>query len=423
MTIIKETLEPLGTGGGPGRPPVRPLGIFRSWRLYAYGFTLAAVYFVLGVAFYEARIWFLGSDGLPMYTEFTNFWAAGRQALHGEAVLLYIPAEFKKVQEALVGTGHYVYSIWPYPPTFLLILAPFVALPYFAGFLTWDMVTLLGCIVVVFLIVRRGPAIPLVLASPFTARVLFVGQDGLLTASLLGASLLLLERRPLLAGVFIGCLTYKPHLGILIPVALIAGNHWRAFTSAAATVVLLAAASAAAFGPDAWAEFPRQLFEEANASVFYDQNMGLQTVHGLIRVLHGGDIVAWLAQGVTAVGAAVAVWLVWRSEVRYRLRAATLSVAALIASPHTFVTDMAVLAIPVAFLAGDQMRYGLLKGEQTLLIALFVTGLVMLFERGFAPIGPLVIVALLCVIFRRAIWHGMPPAILVDVDRHGRALA
>jgi hypothetical protein len=398
---MSKTLEALDRGVDPDKQLVSLLGIFAPWRLCAYGFILAALYLVVGLSFYEARIWFLDRDGVPIYTEFTNFWVAGRQALYGQTASLYIPAEFTKSQEALVGVGHFVYSIWPYPPTFLLMLAPFAALPYLVAFLTWDLVTLLGCLIAAYLIVRRPAAIALVLASPFTARVLLVGQDGLLTASLLGASLLSLERSPLLAGAFIGCLTYKPHLGILFPVALAAASQWRACVSAAATAVFLAVASAAAFGTSAWAAFPLQIIEEAKASIFYDQNIGLQTIHGLIRVLRGSDDVAWLAQAVTTACAAIIVWLVWRSQIRYALKAATLSAAALIASPHTFITDMAALAIPVAFLASDQMRHGMLRGEQTILIAVFIAGLAMLLERGFAPIGPLVMIALLYVILRR----------------------
>jgi hypothetical protein len=402
---MSEEREALGATVGSDQPAVRLIGMFVPWRLTAYGLTLAGLYLVVAVSFYVTRIWFFDDNGRPIYTEFTNFWSAGVEALRGQTAVLYVPAEFKRVQEAFVGHGGVIYSIWPYPPTFLLILAPFAALPYFTAFLTWDLVTLLGCIVVVYLVVRRGSAIALVLASPFTARVLLVGQDGLLTASLLGASLLSLERWPLLAGTFLGCLTYKPHLGILFPVALAAARQWRAFASAAATAVVLTIGSAVAFGAGTWVAFPAQLIEEANESVFWDQNIGLQTVHGLIRVLHGGAGVAWLAQGLTALGAAVIVWIVWRSRVRYSLKAATLSAIALLASPHTFVTDMAAIAIPVAFLASDQMSYGLLRGEQTTLIGLFVLGLAMLVERGFAPIGPMVIIALLCVILRRVLYH------------------
>jgi hypothetical protein len=80
-----------------------------------------------------------------------------------------------------------------------------------------------------------------------------------LTASLLGASLLSLKRRPILAGVFIGCLTYKPQFGILFPVALAAAHQWRAFASAFVTAAALAGISISVFGTGVWQALPHQL--------------------------------------------------------------------------------------------------------------------------------------------------------------------
>src|SRR5260370_28092721 len=80
---------------------------------------------------------------------------------------------------------------------------------------------------VVYVIVRRPVAIALVLACPFTAWNFIAGQNGFLTGALLGGSLLCLERQPVLAGILIGCLSYKPQFGILLPVALIAARQWR----------------------------------------------------------------------------------------------------------------------------------------------------------------------------------------------------
>ena len=57
---------------------------------------------------------------------------------------------------------------------------PFALLPYVYAFIVWDAITLLCCIAVVYLIVRRISAIVLVLASPFTAWVLLAGQNGFL---------------------------------------------------------------------------------------------------------------------------------------------------------------------------------------------------------------------------------------------------
>ncbi|MGA7262029.1 MAG: glycosyltransferase family 87 protein, partial [Stellaceae bacterium] len=303
--------------------------------------------------------------------------------------------------------GRLPYSLLSYPPTFTLILVPLAMLPYFTAFLTWESVTLVSCIAVVYLIVRRQPAISLMLASPFTAWNFLIGQNGFFTASLLGASLLLFERRPVLAGVFIGCLTYKPQFGILLPVALIAAGQWRACVSAAVTAILLVAASAAAFGVDRWIAFPRVLFAQGRETMFASPDWGFlfQTVYGLILVLHGGAPLAWLAQGMATVGMAIIVWLVWRSPARYALKAATLSTAGLIATPYAFAYDLAVIAIPVAFLASDQMRCGLLRGEQTTMIALFVMSLAVIPAAGKAPVGAVILVALLCLILHRVLRH------------------
>jgi len=392
----------------------RSLGIFAEWRLQVYGYAVAAIYAAFLVSVYRAGTWIVTSGWLPIYTDFACAWAAAAQALHADATALYDPVEFVKVQAALVGPRDYFYPNWPYPPTFFLILAPFTALPYLGAFITWDLATLLGLIVVVYLIVRRRPTIALVLASPFTAWNFLAAQNGFLTGSLLGAGLLFLESRPVLAGVFIGLLTYKPQFGILLPVALAASGRWRTFASAAVAAALFAVASAAAFGTGVWAAFPRQLVAQSSVNFFGDPDGDwgyLQTVYGLIRSLHRSAGLAWLAQGLTALMTAVIVWIAWRSQTRYALKAAILSAAALIATPYAFAYDMAAIVVPAAFLATDQLRRGLLRGEQSIWIILFSAPLIALITLGDnvggltfggTPISLLTVIALFCVILRRA---------------------
>jgi arabinofuranan 3-O-arabinosyltransferase len=104
------------------------------------------------------------------------------------------------------------------------------------------------------------------------------------------------------------------------------------------------------------------------------------------------------------------VWLVWRSSVRYSLKAATLSAAALIVTPYAYATDLAAIVIPVAFLASDQIRCGLLRGEQPVMIALFGASLVILVTHGSTPLGPVVTITLLYMILRRAVYHDDGPS-------------
>jgi hypothetical protein len=394
----------------------RILGVFARWRLLAYGYTFPVFYAAFFLYLYCRGLWLANESGAPVYHDFTRFWVAGWQALHGEIASLHGEAAFKEVQDSAAGFGRSPYSLLSYPPTFTLILVPLAMLPYFAAFLTWEAVTLVCCMAVVYLIVRRQPAISLMLASPFAAWNFLIGQNGFLTASLLGSSLLLLERRPVLAGVFIGCLTYKPQFGILLPVALIAASQWRACVSAAVTAIFLVAASAAAFGVDGWAAFPLAIFAEGSETMSTSPDWGfmLETIYGLVLVLRGGAALAWLAQGVAAVSVGLIVWLVWRSPVRYALKAATLSAATLIATPYAFAYDLAAIAIPVAFLASDQIRCGLLRGEQTTMITLFVVSLAVFPTAGKAPVGAVILITLLCLILRR---------ILVFLRREGSVVA
>src|SRR5215471_19216563 len=161
----------------PGRvltvtPPLsrsaRPLGIFAAWRPNAYGYALAAAYAGLFVLLYRSGGWLVDNRGVPLWNDFTVYWIGGGAALHGQAALVYDPAEFVKLQEAVIGPKDAFVQNWPYPPTFFLILAPFAMLPYVSAFIAWNVATLLGCVAAVFYIVRRLAAVALVLASPFT---------------------------------------------------------------------------------------------------------------------------------------------------------------------------------------------------------------------------------------------------------------
>src|SRR5436309_2254785 len=58
------------------------------------------------------------------------------------------------------------------------------------------------------------------------------GHNGFLTAALLGGALVLLDRRPIVAGVLFGLMAYKPQFGLMIPLVLIATGRWRAFAAA-----------------------------------------------------------------------------------------------------------------------------------------------------------------------------------------------
>src|ERR1700744_2183526 len=77
------------------------------------------------------------------------------------------------------------------------------------------------------------------LAAPAAYVNAMSGQNGAFTAALMGGGILLLEKRPLMAGTLLGALCIKPHLALLVPIALAAGGHWRAFFAAGLTALAL----------------------------------------------------------------------------------------------------------------------------------------------------------------------------------------
>src|SRR5258707_15512486 len=69
-------------------------------------------------------------------------------------------------------------------------------------------------------------------------------------AAPIGGTLYLIPIRPVLAGICLGLLAYKPQFGLLFPIALIAAGHWRVFASAGMTAIAMYVLSWLAFGTE-----------------------------------------------------------------------------------------------------------------------------------------------------------------------------
>src|ERR1700738_4241155 len=101
-------------------------------------------------------------------------------------------------------------------------------------------------------IIGRPFGLLLALAFPVVLTNTLVGQNGFLTASLIGGMLYLMPTRPVLAGICLGLLSYKPQYGLLFPLVLIAAAEWTVLVTAAIVATAIAAASWLAFGTESW---------------------------------------------------------------------------------------------------------------------------------------------------------------------------
>lgn len=328
-------------------------------------FALIVAHAVYLAASYWQGTWLIGADGRSIPTDFVNVWAAGRLALEGHAAAAYDWPTHKAMEVLALGHPFHGYFGWHYPPTFLFVAASLALMPFTAAYVLWVFGTFPAYLAAIRAIVGERSGWLLAAAFPAVLSNFVVGQNGFLSAALFGGVLLFIERRPVAAGVLLGLLTYKPHLGVLVPIALIAGGHWRVFVTASIVAALMAAASWATFGMEAWQAFVANIAHTSQAflSNGWADWHKLQTAFGFVRSLGGSEPLAWTVQAIVALAAAASVGMIWRSRAGYEVKAATLSTAALLATPYLYTYDLAVLAVPLAFLFRLARAQGFLPHE------------------------------------------------------------
>jgi alpha-1,2-mannosyltransferase len=339
--------------------------------------------------------------------DFVLPWAASSLALNGHPQDVYVQdkqwAAEKAAQNPDVG-----YTYWSYPPTYLVVALPMALIPYRWSLLIWLTATLTAYCLVIWAIVPDPDALWIALAFPGTALNALAGQNGFLTTALLGAGLLLLRRKPIRAGVMFGLLTFKPQLGLLVPLALIATRRWRAIAAAAVTAIAFAAASLMMFGVRTWAAFLHDLPESSRQLNIGQMGWGkIQSVYGGLRLLGLGSGPAYLVQVIVALACATIAVIIWRAHrVSFDIKAAVLVTATLLVTPYVVDYDFVVLALPIAWMARDGAQNGFLPWEKPILL---MTWLLPIFARWLAltasiPLAPLVIAILLACIVRRAVF-------------------
>jgi len=387
---------------------------------------------VVGLGFLVAT-----SDGLndlkgrPLGTDFANVYAAGTFVLEGEPERPFDGRSQHAREREIFGAGTPFYG-WHYPPFFLFVAGALASMPYLLALAVWQGVTLALYLWAMWGIVAacRSPYLPLAgggmgvrgmglwlllaLAYPAVFVNLGHGHNGFLTAALMGGGLVLIDRRPWIAGGLFGLLAYKPQFGLMIPLVLVLTGRWRTVAAAAATVLVLAGAATLAFGVDVWSaflegtRFTRMVVLEAGETGWHK----IQSVFALVRMWGGPVPLAYAVQAaVTVVVAGALAWL-WRSPADAALKAAALPLAAVLGTPYSLDYDLMVLAPAIAFLGVHGLTRGFGPCERT---ALAFAWFVPLIARSAAqatlvPLGVLAMLALFGLIVRRAVveaggWH------------------
>ncbi len=350
-----------------------------------------------------------GTLDKPTTTDFVSFYAAGSLADAGTPQLAYDQARHFAAEQQATAPG-IPYIVFYYPPVFLLVCAVLARLPYLVAFVLFDTATL-----ALFLIVARRildasgwrMLVPL-LACPAVFWTIGFGQNALLTAVLFGAATLLIDRRPILAGLLFGALCYKPHFGLLVPVVLMAGGHWRAFAAAAVAVMGLVLASVALFGWSTWQDYFSLVAAApstyASGEIAFGQYI---SPFGALRVLGASLMASYVVQAAASLGAAALVAVVWRRRLSLPIRAATLIAAIPVAVPVILFYDFMITVVAMAWLVRAAREAGFRPWEKTAMFVLFPVPLLAR-DAGMwwhVPIGPLASLAALALAVAAARWE------------------
>lgn len=297
-------------------------------------------------------IWIVDSRGHPLFGDFVVYWTAGHEALSGHAAAIYDLRLHHAAEVGVVGHGFSEGLEWFYPPLFLFVAVPLALLPYAPAFLVFVTSTLVLHAATTAAIAKQRIAFILALLPPWVPVGVLIGQNGFLTAGLFGFVLLALERRPVVSGLLLGLLSYKPQFGLLIPLALAAGGYWRAFVWAALAALATNGLACAIFGTDTLWAFFHALFAGAQGHLV--NGVGgwgrFQSPYGFLRASGCPDSVAGAGQVIATLSMAAIVVLSWRAKIPYALKAAILAAVTPLATPYVLFYDLPVLTVAAAFL-------------------------------------------------------------------------
>ncbi|MFO1029199.1 MAG: glycosyltransferase family 87 protein [Acetobacteraceae bacterium] len=316
--------------------------------------------------------------------DFVSFWAASRLVMTGWAADAYVQSVHYLAQLASSATDVQAFF---YPPTYLLLCAPLALLPYFPALIVFQAATGGAYLWTLRSILCSRWAYVAALTSPLVGTNLIAGQNAFLTTALMGSGLSLLDRRPRLAGVLLGLMAIKPHLAVVVPLALLFWRRWTTLVWAGGTAICFIALSLIAFGWAAWAAF----FEHTSAAraaleegwVGYAK---MQSPFALALILGLPRVTAYLVQAaVAACAVAVLAWAAWR-RVPPALERSLIVVAGLLCTPFVLHYDMLLMMLPLAWMLRAWIDDGFPPWSKLVLILVLVAPSVYVF-RGPASFG------------------------------------
>ena len=303
--------------------------------------------------------------GLIKGADFLHFYTLGKLALANRGDLLYdVGAQSTELARVVPEAKGYVY-VPLYGPQVSLFFAPLALLPYGWALGAWLVLNLLIYSACCFPIWKScanlqnqgWTVLAAAIAFPGFFHLLLWGQtSGLALLCFTLVYLALRRPHPFLAGLALGCLIFKPQLGLAAAVVFILGGEW--------WVVGGSIIAASAQLGIAWWHYGSGVMKN-----YWDALTHMRTVlspleprlyqtdslRGFWTLLLPWSSASFIVWGLYFASALAVVWLLllcWRNRAPLALRYSALLVASVLVAPHLTVYDLAILA-PAFLLLAD----------------------------------------------------------------------
>jgi hypothetical protein len=390
---------------------LRDAGWLNAKRIRAYSLILFAMNVLGFAAWIGLSHGLIDHSGKPLGTDFMSFYAASKLALTGHAAQAWDPYAHQAAQDAIFGRqlGYWAFF---YPPAYLLVCTPLALLPYGLSLCVW----LAGTTAAAVLLARQwlkqqapGIIIGLIPLLAFPALWINIGngQNAALTTALFLGGCLLLDRRPVIAGLILGLLIIKPQLGLALPFVLIASGRWKTVFAAGMSVLGLSLAAWLLVGTEGYLAF---LHNSGLARTTLEQGLvspaRMQSLFAALMLWKSPLWLAYGAQILLALGVIASACFIIRRYRPDRFGLSALMVAAtLLMSPFMLDYDLLLSAIPLGWLIMSGLKDGFRPWEKITALVVFILPL---FARSLAlnlhlPLAPLVLLVFYVMVARRII--------------------
>ena len=337
------------------------MALFTPKRLMVWGLALLAVSWFIH-AHTMAAPGLVDRVGRFKGSDYVQFYVMGSLVRDGRIDALYDARAHLDEGQRRITPDLKFYAAHPnYGPQVALAFAPLASLSYGWSLGVFLVISALCYGLSVWMVWRECEALRpygrlvavLAAASPLLLNVVRYAQASAIPLLALSLAFAAFRRHRLfLAGVAIGCLVFKPQLGILFGVVLIVSRQWRAVAGAAVAVAGQLAVAWIAAGSATMTRYASELWLLVRDPRLVETHASeLHSLRGFVHLLVPYPSVVTVCAMAGLIVAVVLAVRTWSSTAPLHLRFGEIIVLTILASPHLVSYDLLLLTVPLLVFA------------------------------------------------------------------------